>query len=181
MIRDFKRMRWLPLTAGALLCALGAAALARPQPVANALSLCVGAAFLCVGVCEVAAGVIARRTPPSYISLFFRVNGGVSILVGLVFLLNRKVSLLFMAAVLGLWAAGIGILRAVDAARRRAAGAPWRACAAVAAARLVLGACMLASPSLSLTVWMVRAGLFFLFTGASVLCSALFVDRLPLE
>ena len=54
MIEDFKHMKWLPLAGGALLCVLGLTALVWPGRVAKILPLCIGAAILGLGLCEVA-------------------------------------------------------------------------------------------------------------------------------
>ena len=53
MIEDFKHMKWLPLAGGALLCVLGLTALVWPGRVAKILPLCIGAAILGLGLCEV--------------------------------------------------------------------------------------------------------------------------------
>ncbi len=179
MIEDFKQMKWLPLTAGALLCALGLSALVWPRRVVKMLPVCVGAAILILGVCELAAGAASRKSLPRSVSGMWRLHGGVNIAVGLVFLLNRTLSLIFIAVTLGVWSILFGLLRLRDTLRRRAACLPWGGCAGDAAAKLVLGAVMLAAPLASMTVGTVLVGLFFLFVGASVIYSALYLDRLP--
>ena len=60
MIEDFKHMKWLPLAGGALLCVLGLTALVWPGRVAKILPLCIGAAILGLGLCEVASGFLQR-------------------------------------------------------------------------------------------------------------------------
>lgn len=179
MIEDFKQMKWLPLTAGALFCAFGLLAILRPARVVTVLPVCIGAAILILGICELAAGFAARRTQPRSVSGMQRLRGGVNVAVGLVFLWNRTLSLIFVAMTLGVWSLLFGLLRLRDALHRRAAGRPWGGCAADAAAKLVTGAGMLASPLVSMALWTVLIGLFFLFAGASVICSALYLDRLP--
>ena len=179
MIEDFKRMKWLPLTAGALLCAFGLFALLRPAGVAKMLSVCIGAVILTLGVSELAAGFAARNTQPRAVSGAQRLRGGVNVAVGLVFLLNRTLSLIFIAVTLGVWCILFGLMRLRDTLQRRAACRPWGGCAADAAAKLAIGAGMLASPLAGMAVWMIFIGLFFLFAGASVIYSALYLDRLP--
>ena len=67
MIEDFKHMKWLPLAGGALLCVLGLTALVWPGRVAKILPLCIGAAILGLGLCEVASGFLFTiRTPYGY-------------------------------------------------------------------------------------------------------------------
>ena len=179
MIEDFKHMKWLPLTAGALLCLLGLTALFRPMWVAEILPLCIGVAILCLGASELAESFAQKGHAPRYIVGMSRLHGVVNIAVGLVFLFNRTVTLLFIAVTLGLWAAAFGFLRLADARRRRVAGVPWRGCAVDAAAKLVIGVAILASPFTSVKVWTIMTGIFFLVVGVSVISSALFLDRLP--
>lgn len=179
MIEDFKRMKWLPLTAGALLCLLGLTSLVRPMWVAGILPVCIGAAILCLGASELAESFAQRGHAPRYIVGLSRLHGVVNIAVGLVFLFNRTVTLLFIAITLGLWAMIFGFLRIADALRRRAAGAPWHGCAADAAVKIAIGLAIFAGPFTSVKVWTIMTGLFFLVVGASVITSALFLDRLP--
>lgn len=179
MIEDFKQMKWLPLTAGALLCAFGLLAMLRPAGVVKILPVCIGAVILILGVCELAAGFAAKSAQPRAVSGMQRLRGGVNLAVGLVFLLNRTLSLIFIAVTLGVWSILFGLLRLRDALRRRAASRPWGGCAADAAAKLATGAGLLASPLASMALWTVLIGAFFLFAGASVIYSALYLDRLP--
>ena len=179
MIEDFKQMKWLPLTAGALLCALGLLAMLWPTGVVKILPVCIGAAILTLGVCELAAGLAASRTQPRAVSGMQRLHGGVNIAVGLVLLLRRTLSLVFIAVTLGVWSILFGLLRLRDALRRRAACRPWGGCAADAAAKMIVGAGMLASPLASMALWTAFLGAFFLFAGVSVIYSALYLDRLP--
>ena len=83
------------------------------------------------------------------------------------------------AVVLGVWAVAFGALRLRDALRRRASGQPWGCCAGDAAVKFAVGIFMLASPLGSMAAWTVMVGLFFLFVGASVIFSAVYLDRLP--
>ena len=101
MIEDFKHMKWLPLAGGALLCVLGLTALVWPGRVAKILPLCIGAAILGLGLCEVASGFLAKSFLPEYIPGMRKLQGFVNVAVGLVFLLNRTLSLMFIAVVLG--------------------------------------------------------------------------------
>ena len=179
LIEDFKQMKWLPLTAGALLCLFGLAALAWPRNLVRLLPAAIGVAILVLGACELAAGFAARGAQPRYIVGMHRLHGGVNIAVGLVLLFNRTLSLVFICITLGVWALLFGLLRLRDALRRRAARQPWGGCLADAVAKLVIGGAMLASPLGGLAVWTVLVGLFFLFVGVSVICSALYLDRLP--
>ena len=135
MIEDFKHMKWLPLAGGALLCVLGLTALVWPGRVAKILPLCIGAAILGLGLCEVASGFLAKSFLPEYIPGMRKLQGFVNVAVGLVFLLNRTLSLMFIAVVLGVWAVAFGALRLRDALRRRASGQPWGCCAGDAAVK----------------------------------------------
>ena len=179
LIEDFKHMKWLPLAGGALLCVLGLTALVWPGRVAKILPLCIGAAILGLGLCEVASGFLAKSFLPEYIPGMRKLQGFVNVAVGLVFLLNRTLSLMFIAVVLGVWAVAFGALRLRDALRRRASGQPWGCCAGDAAVKFAVGIFMLASPLGSMAAWTVMVGLFFLFVGASVIFSAVYLDRLP--
>ena len=179
LIEAFKHMKWLPLAGGALLCVLGLTALVWPGRVAKILPLCIGAAILGLGLCEVASGFLAKSFLPEYIPGMRKLQGFVNVAVGLVFLLNRTLSLMFIAVVLGVWAVAFGALRLRDALRRRASGQPWGCCAGDAAVKFAVGIFMLASPLGSMAAWTVMVGLFFLFVGASVIFSAVYLDRLP--
>ena len=111
MIEDFKHMKWLPLAGGALLCVLGLTALVWPGRVAKILPLCIGAAILGLGLCEVASGFLARAFCQStYLQRMRKLQGFVNVAVGLVFF-NRTLSLMFIAVVLGVWAVAFGALR----------------------------------------------------------------------
>lgn len=160
MIEDFKHMKWLPLAGGALLCVLGLTALVWPGRVAKILPLCIGAAILGLGLCEVASGFLAKSFLPEYIPGMRKLQGFVNVAVGLVFLLNRTLSLMFIAVVLGVWAVAFGALRLRDALRRRASGQPWGCCAGDAAVKFAVGIFMLASPLGSMAAWTVMVGLF---------------------
>ena len=179
LIEDFKHMKWLPLAGGALLCVLGLTALVWPGRVAKILPLCIGAAILGLGLCEVASGFLAKSFLPEYIPGMRILQGFVNVAVGLVFLLNRTLSLMFIAVVLGVWGVAFGAQRLRDALRRRASGQPWGCCAGDAAVKFAVGIFMLASPLGSMAAWTVMVGLFFLFVGASVIFSAVYLDRLP--
>ena len=122
LIEDFKHMKWLPLAGGALLCVLGLTALVWPGRVAKILPLCIGAAILGLGLCEVASGFLAKSFLPEYIPGMRKLQGFVNVAVGIF---------------------------------------------------------MLASPLGSMAAWTVMVGLFFLFVGASVIFSAVYLDRLP--
>lgn len=89
MIEDFKHMKWLPLAGGALLCVLGLTALVWPGRVAKILPLCIGAAILGLGLCEVASGFLAKSFLPEYIPGMRKLQGFVNVAVGLVFLPTR--------------------------------------------------------------------------------------------
>lgn len=179
MIEEFKRMKWLPYMAGVMMCVLGGAALLFPDQVAKLLHLCLGVGILGLGVCELAAGFAGRGDAPAYIVSIRRLHGVVNVAVGLVFLLNRTLSVLFAAVALGVWACAFGLIRLLDALHRRLRGAAWGGCAADAAVKFLLGVCMLASPWRSLRIWMILLGVFFVVVGISVICSARFLDRLP--
>ena len=86
---------------------------------------------------------------------------------------------IIIAVVLGVGAVAFGALRLRDALRRRASGQPWGCCAGDAAVKFAVGIFMLASPLGSMAAWTVMVGLFFLFVGASVIFSAVYLDRLP--
>lgn len=179
MIEDFKRMKWLPIATGALLCVFGLTALLWPGRVARVLPMCIGVAMLGLGVCELVVGLLPGAGAPEYIPGMRKLRGIANIAAGLVFLFNRTLSLMFIAVVLGVLALVFGALRAHDAMRRRAAGLAWGGCAVDAALKLGVGAFMLTSPLGSMAVWTAMVGLFFLLVGVSVIFSAVYIDRLP--
>lgn len=175
MIDDWKRLKWLPVTAGALLCLVGLAALIWPVQVMSILPLVVGLAVLCLGAVELSGtfamrGKGGREGPPL-------LQGIASVAVGLVLLFNRRVSLVFMGVVLGLWALVCGALRLRDALSRRCAGESWGSCALDAGLKLALGVFMLLHPIGSMALWTQMIGAFFLIAGGSVIFSALYLDR----
>ena len=120
---DWKRMKWLPVGAGALLCVLGLASLLWPAALVRLLPILIGLAVLVLGTAEIAYRLAMRAAgdeggPPL-------LQGAAALAVGLVLLLNRDVSMVFMGLVLGLWAlvsAGFRIRALVRLRRRRGCG-----------------------------------------------------------
>ncbi|MFQ7004276.1 MAG: DUF308 domain-containing protein [Ruthenibacterium lactatiformans] len=107
LIEDFKHMKWLPLAGGALLCVLGLTALVWPGRVAKILPLCIGAAIL-GWACARWLQVFWQRAFARVHTRHAQTAGFVNVAVGLVFLLNRTLSLMFIAVVLGVWAVAFG-------------------------------------------------------------------------
>lgn len=173
---DWKRMKWLPVGAGGLLCALGLAALLRPAAVMQLLPILLGLCTLALGVAEVAYRLSLRAAgrqegPPL-------LQGAAALAVGLVLLLNRSVSLVFLCVVLALWLAVSAALRVRLAVRQARAGQPFGSLAADGALKAVLAVFMLLRPVKSMTLWTQVLGAVVLVTGLSVALSALYFDKL---
>ena len=97
--------------------------------------------------------------------------------VGLVLLLNRDVSMVFMVLVLGLWALASAGFRLYTLAQLRRAGLPWGSVALDAGLKLLLAVFMLVRPVKTMALWAQLVGVFFLIIGVSVIVSALYFDR----
>ena len=170
---DWKRMKWLPAGAGALLCALGLAALIRPMAVMRLLPVLIGLCVLVLGVTEVAYRLCLRAAgeeggPPL-------LQGLAALAVGVVLLLNRSVSIVFLGVVLALWLFVSAVLRL--AVQRARAGLPWGSLAADGGLKLLLALFMLLRPVKSMSLWTQILGAAFLITGVSVILSALYFDK----
>lgn len=172
---DWKRMKWLPAGAGALLCALGLAALIRPMAVMSPLPVLIGLCVLVLGVTEVAYRLCLRAAgeeggPPL-------LQGLAALAVGVVLLLNRSVSIVFLGVVLALWLFVSAVLRGRLAVQRARAGLPWGSLAADGGLKLLLALFMLLRPVKSMSLWTQILGAAFLITGVSVILSALYFDK----
>ena len=172
---DWKRMKWLPVGAGALLCALGLASLLWPEALVRLLPMLIGLAVLVLGIAEIAYRLALRAAgdeggPPL-------LQGAAALGVGLVLLFNRDVSMAFMGFLLGLWALASAGFRLRAALQFRKAGLPWGSAALDAGLKLALGVFMLVRPVRTMTLWVQLMGVFFLIVGVSVIVSALYFDR----
>lgn len=172
---DWKRMKWLPVGAGALLCVLGLASLLWPAALVRLLPILIGLAVLVLGTAEIAYRLAMRAAgdgggPPL-------LQGAAALAVGLVLLLNRDVSMVFMGLVLGLWALISAGFRLHTLVQLRRAGLPWGSVALDAGLKLLLAVFMLARPVKTMTLWAQLVGVFFLIIGVSVIVSALYFDR----
>lgn len=171
---DWRKLKWLPVAAGALLCALGLACLVWPETMLGMLPILIGVCVLALGLTETAFGFAMRAAGGAGTSIL---QGVVNVAVGLVFLFNRKVTLMFIAILIGVWLLAAGVLRLSTVRAQRAVGAHWGTALADGLLRLVFGVLMFLRPLGGLGAGTMIVGAGLLFGGASVILGALYVDR----
>lgn len=174
-MKNFRSIKWLSVTVGAALIALGAVAIIWPQVIVNGLPVLIGIALLCLGVFELVNGVQHRSVTPLGVPVLLQ--GIVNVAVGCVFLFNSNVSVVFVGVVLGLWAVVSGIVSLRGAFLRRGTGAFGYSCVD-GALKLLVGLLLVFHPFGGIAAWMVVLGIFFVFVGISVVVSALTFGRL---
>lgn len=174
--RLFKKIKWLPTALGIMMILVGLLALISPQDVENVLPMCIGIVCLGLGMCELLSSFADDGQMPEYIPGMHRIRSIVNIAMGMVFLFNGTVSVMFIAVALGVWAVTFGVLRFHDAYCRRKEGRAWGICAADAVVKCVVGVCALAGPLIGPGMWLLTVGVYFIFVGASVVISSLYLD-----
>ncbi len=170
------KIKWLPTVLGIMMILVGLLALVSPQNVEDVLPLCIGIVCLGLGMCELLASFAADGQPPEYIPGMHRIRSVVNIAMGLVFLFNGAVSVMFIAVALGVWAVTFGVLRVHDALCRRCEGRAWGVCLTDAIVKCVVGMCALAGPLVGPGMWLLTVGVYFIFVGTSVIISSLYLD-----
>lgn len=163
----FKRWKWMLYIAASVLTLVGIGALVWPKIIMNILPIMLGFTIAIVGICELcyAFGVKEYKTDTSN----KLVQGFISLAVGLVFLLKRDVSLVFLGVVLGLWSIISGALRLSLALRQRAAGiGSWRATLIDSLIKGVIGTFMMFNPFVGLSAWTMIIGGFLVVSGVTL-------------
>lgn len=175
MIDQWKRMRWLPISAGMLLCAIGFAAFLWPQAVMNVLPILLGIAVLALGFVDLMARFIFCKDNPEDAPPMLQ--GFVSVAVGIVLLFNRTVSLVFIGVVLGLLMFIGGAVHLRDAWIRKQEKRKWLRFLFDAIIKMILGLLMMFNPISILATWTQLFGLYFVVSGASVIASAHYLNE----
>lgn len=171
---DWRNLKWLPVAAGTLLCALGLACLVWPATMLGMLPILIGICVLALGLTETAFGFAMRAAGGAGASIL---QGVVNVAVGLVFLFNRKVTLMFIAVLVGIWLLAAGVLRLSTVRAQRAVGGHWGTALADGVLRLLFGVLMFLRPLGGLGAGTLVVGAGLLFGGVSVIVGALYVDR----
>ncbi len=174
-MKDFRSIKWISITVGTALIALGAIVIIWPQFIVNAVPMLIGVALLCLGVFELLNGMHHRSVTALGVPVLLQ--GIVNIAVGCVFLFNSNVSVVFVGVVLGLWALVSGIVSLRGAFLRRCMGAFGYSCID-GVLKILVGLLLVIHPFGGIAAWMVVLGIFFVFVGISVVISALTFGRL---
>ena len=171
----FKRWKWALILASTVLLVLGLTALIWPSGLMHILPMLIGLALAFVGVCELAYSFGVREFEKS--GGMKLIQGCMSLAVGLVFLLKRDVSLVFLGVVLGLWSIISAALKLSLALRQRAVGYPWHGTAVEAAVKAVIGIFMMFNPFGGLAAWTMVIGVFFIAVGGVLLAWVIYAGR----
>ncbi len=176
MERISGKIKWLPTGIGVMMMLMGLLALISPQKVEAVLPLCIGIVCLGLGMCEMLSSFADDGQPPEYIPGMHRIRSIVNLAMGLVFLFNGEVSVMFISVSLGVWAVTFGALRIYDALCRRSRARAWGVCLADAVVKCVVGVCALAGPLAGPSMWLITVGIYFILAGTSVIVSSLYLD-----
>lgn len=172
----FKRWKWMLYIAAAVLFLVGLSSLIWPKIAMNILPIMLGITLSIVGGCEIAYafGVKEYKAATSY----KLVQGFFSVAVGLVFLLKRDVSLVFLGVVLGLWSIISGALRLSLALRQRSAGiGSWKVTLLDAFVKGVVGTFMMFNPFVGLAAWTMLIGGFLIVSGVALFLWVIYVGK----
>lgn len=173
-MKNAKLVCALPVTAGVLLVILGLFAILAPALVVKILPITLGLFVLAFGVYELTTGYRKRAAEPLFLPRC--VQGIASVAVGLVLVLNRKLSVMFLGVVLGFWGIVSGVISLRMTAQYRKQNLPGSYWDGVL--KIVLGCVMLAFPFGGMAAWTAVLGWFALFAGICALVSSYFLYKM---
>ncbi|MEG0616094.1 MAG: DUF308 domain-containing protein [Oscillospiraceae bacterium] len=171
----FKRWKWALIAAASILIAVGLIAIIVPSTVMHILPIFLGITLLIVGIFEIAYSIGIKEY--TSIGPFKLIQGGVSIAVGLVFIIKQSVSLAFLGIVLGLWALISAGLKFALALRQHKAQCPYIGIVVDAVLRACVGLFMMFNPFGSLAAWTLLAGILFVSAGLGLLVWTIYISR----
>lgn len=160
---------WLALPAASAVCLMlfGVVILVWPAKALELLPVALGIGLLLAGGVQLAF-FWAQRTLGS-LPGFGWLAGTVTLMVGLVFLLNRNVSIAFLGICGGTWAMVLGILRMRAALQKRRLELPWKTHLAGSLVYIAAGALLLFSPFWGMEQAARLLGLVLIGAGAGLL------------
>lgn len=158
---------------GVLLAVIGFIAIIEPLATGLATGFLLGSSLIVAGIAGIAAGVSKRGWRSNWIDV---VVGLVSLLFGLLVLVNPFAGAMSIVWMMGLWLMVIGILE-VSAAIRSAHHRGWLAFAGIVDALLGI-ALLLAGPATALLVLAAIVGISFISRGVFLVFFALRLRRL---
>ncbi|MEG0304834.1 MAG: DUF308 domain-containing protein [Oscillospiraceae bacterium] len=175
MEKSFKRWKWALILAAAILFILGLTAIVWPRGIMNILPILIGITLLAVGACELAFSFGTKEYKSA--NSIKLIQGVMSLAVGVVFLLKRDVSIVFLGVVLGLWAIISAALKISLALRQHAVGYPCRGTIVEAAVKGIIGLFMMFNPFVGLAAWTMVIGIFFIVAGGALFAWVIYVNR----
>ncbi len=161
--------RWLVLPAASAVCLIvfGALILLWPGKTLKLLPVALGIGLLLAGGVQLAF-FWTQRTLGS-LPGFGWLAGAVTLMVGLVFLLNRNVTIAFLGICGGIWAMVLGVLRMRAALQKRWLELPWKTHLAGSLVYIIAGALLLFSPFWGIEQATRLLGLVLIGAGAGLL------------
>lgn len=160
---------WLALPAASAVCLMlfGVAILVWPTKALELLPVALGIGLLLAGGVQLAF-FWTQRTLGS-LPGFGWLAGTVTLMVGLVFVLNRNVSIAFLGICGGTWAMVLGVLRMRAALQKRRLELPWKTHLAGSLVYIAAGALLLFSPFWGMEQAARLLGLVLIGAGAGLL------------
>lgn len=171
----FKRWKWALVIAGAILTCMGLVSILLPEVVIHILPIFLGITVIIVGVCELAYAIGVKEYTSK--GPFKLIQGGVSIAVGLVFVIKQNVSLAFLGIVLGLWVLISAGLKVALAMRQAKAQLPYVTIVVDAVVRGIIGVFMMFNPFGSLAAWAMLVGLVFVSAGIGLMVWTMYIAK----
>lgn len=142
-----------------LLLALGLALILWPGVLTAFMPVLIGTVLILAGVSAVLSAVTKKEwfVAPSIRILF----GVVAVVVGLVFLINQDVSIMFLSVLFGLYVLIMAALGFVETYRGLRAGHHWVGLLLENLVQVVLGLLLLLKPFSGLNIWVQVLGIHF--------------------
>lgn len=175
MRRYIKKFFWIPLIAVLIFAAVGLLLLFVPEFFVRILPPLIGVVLLILGLQAIVSGIALRSTREMPL---LAIGGGVlSIVVGIIFLVQNNVSVVFISILFGLYIIVTSVLAIADARRKRKAGQPWLFDLVGALIDIVLGLLLLFSPVQGMNLWVRILGIHFILVALGTLIALRQVRR----
>ncbi|NCC06622.1 MAG: hypothetical protein EOM30_00935 [Clostridia bacterium] len=169
-MKTYRKLVWVPILIGTVIALAGASAVIWPEVLIKILPISLGLLALLYGAVHIALALAWKELTPASP----RVVGGVAaIVVGLVFIINRALSVAFIGVLIGLFAVVSGVIRAVYTWKNRPSDGTFMYAVINSALRVIIGLLMLFNPFASMAALAVLIGVYLVFTGISIIIGTL--------
>lgn len=167
MRRNIKNLFWFPFIAIIIFAAVGLLLLIVPEFFVRILPPLIGIVLLILGLQALLSGIALRGASETPL---LAIGGGVlSIIVGIIFLVQNNVSVVFISILFGLYIIVTSVLGIADALRGRKAGKPWVPGIVESVIDIVLGLLLLFSPVRGMNLWVRILGIHFILVAVGSL------------